>query len=460
MLDLAAYFLALKLAVVTRSLADILFPEITSFGFSYGYFVKLWWMPAIIVMLIAYKGLYHKRLTLMDETKALLGSVTFSFTIIFALVSIARMTDMVSRMTIIFIWFYSMLLFPLFRRCGRRIFYSLDIGRESILVTGICPKAIETASAILRERNYGYKLKGFFSPEGGERVEIKGTFYPVFSGDIEAALEGVPTVVFVENGSNHDEISRLIQLVRRKASSLIIVPDAGAPVMMNSEFHYLFNDKLFLLRSRNNLTSKANMLAKRVFDIVFTLAVLPFAGLLMLLAAIAILLESRGSVFYSHTRVGRQGKPISVLKMRSMYMDADHRLEEILKKDPAKAAEWQAGRKLKDDPRVTKVGGIIRKASIDELPQFINVLLGDMSVVGPRPIVTQELTDHYGSDGYYYLSVRPGITGLWQVSGRSDTDYAYRVGLDSWYVMNWSIWLDLMIIIKTLKAVINKEGAY
>ena len=173
------------------------------------------------------------------------------------------------------------------------------------------------------------------------------------------------------------------------------------------------------------------------------------AGALLLLAApafalLALLIRADGGpAFYAHERVGRGGRRFGCLKFRSMVTDSQARLAALLDADPAARAEWEATRKLKDDPRVTRTGRFLRATSLDELPQLINVLRGEMSLVGPRPVVAAELAAHYGAAAEYYLSVRPGITGLWQISGRSETSYDTRVALDTQYATNPSIWTDL-----------------
>ena len=166
-----------------------------------------------------------------------------------------------------------------------------------------------------------------------------------------------------------------------------------------------------------------------------------------------------GPAFYGHTRVGQNGRPFKCWKFRSMRVDAEQVLAEILEKDSEARAEWERDFKLKNDPRITKIGDFIRKTSLDEFPQFYNVLRGDMSLVGPRPIVEDE-RKYYGDKFDYYLSVKPGITGLWQVSGRNDTTYDERVSLDAEYVQNWSLWLDIKTILKTFYVVIARKGAY
>ena len=197
---------------------------------------------------------------------------------------------------------------------------------------------------------------------------------------------------------------------------------------------------------------------KRVLDSVLALAAFVLLLPFFLLVPVLIKLTSRGPVFYRQTRLGKMGRPIRVWKFRSMYADADERLKAILESDPARRAEWEANFKLADDPRVTPLGRFLRKTSIDEFPQLFNVFAGDMALVGPRPIVEAEVA-HYGSAYETFSSVKPGITGLWQASGRSDTDYARRVALDVHYVLNWSPWMDIWILFRTVYAVAFMRGA-
>ena len=183
---------------------------------------------------------------------------------------------------------------------------------------------------------------------------------------------------------------------------------------------------------------------------------LPIIGII----AIFIKLESPGPIFFIHHRIGKDGKTIPVIKFRSMYKDAKERLEELLKSDKCIKEEWESCFKLKNDPRITKVGKFLRKTSLDELPQIFNVLLGHMNFVGPRPVIQEEIDNYYKEDAEYYFMVKPGITGLWQVSGRSDTDYEFRVTTDRWYVVNWTLWLDIVILLKTVSVVFKRDGAY
>ena len=200
-------------------------------------------------------------------------------------------------------------------------------------------------------------------------------------------------------------------------------------------------------------------LAKRAMDIAIAgtalLGALPF-----FLIVAALVRADGGPVFFAHGRVGRDGRIFGCLKFRSMVVDSQARLEALLAADPAARAEWEQTRKLKDDPRITRIGRFLRATSLDELPQLLNVLRGEMSVVGPRPVTQIELDSYYGAAAAHYLTVRPGITGLWQVSGRSDTSYAQRVALDVAYVSQPSLLADMRILIKTPVAVLSRRGAH
>jgi exopolysaccharide production protein ExoY len=198
---------------------------------------------------------------------------------------------------------------------------------------------------------------------------------------------------------------------------------------------------------------------KRVLDIAMALSALLIASPLFLLIATLIRLSDGGPAFYSHSRIGYNSRPFACLKFRTMALNADNMLLEHLRASSEAAREWGETRKLKNDPRVTAVGRVLRQLSIDELPQLINVLRGEMSLVGPRPIVADEL-EFYGTDAAFYLLARPGLTGAWQVSGRNDVSYDHRVALDRVYVERWSLWTDFVIIMRTIPAVLLAKGSY
>ena len=199
---------------------------------------------------------------------------------------------------------------------------------------------------------------------------------------------------------------------------------------------------------------------KRLFDICFASAAMLLGAPLFSTIALLIKLTSRGPIFYKQERVGRGGELFFCYKFRSMFRDADRRLHAMLATDLQMRAEWQATFKLKTDPRVTPIGKFLRKSSLDELPQFWNVLRGELSVVGPRPVVRKEAEEYLGARAIKILSVKPGITGLWQVSGRNNTTYEERLALDELYVDKRNFWLDLALIARTPLAMLRSNGAY
>lgn len=204
---------------------------------------------------------------------------------------------------------------------------------------------------------------------------------------------------------------------------------------------------------------RADSLAKRAFDIACAVIGLVFFGPLMLVIALAIWLTDGRPIFFAHERIGRGGHPFRCLKFRTMAVDGPRILEAFLANDPAARREWNAVSKLRIDPRITRIGSFLRKTSLDELPQLINVLRGDMSVVGPRPIVQAESL-RYGRYFAYYCSARPGITGLWQISGRNHTTYKRRVALDIFYCRNRTFVFDVVIVMRTVPVVFSGDGAF
>lgn len=200
-------------------------------------------------------------------------------------------------------------------------------------------------------------------------------------------------------------------------------------------------------------------LAKRTFDITAAaLALILFSPIFLMIAAL-VKFSDNGPVFYGHRRIGHNGRSFRCLKFRTMAVNGDEILRNYLNANPQAAEEWRATRKLKVDPRVTVVGTVLRKLSLDELPQLINIMRGEMSVVGPRPVVDEEL-NLYDSFAAYYLRTRPGLTGLWQISGRNDVSYETRIAFDTQYVQNWSLLGDFAIIAKTIPAVCLARGSY
>lgn len=243
--------------------------------------------------------------------------------------------------------------------------------------------------------------------------------------------------------------------MKRKIGGTVEFNSAKGPSAIGFDYAPAFSDRA-AWRAMGRLGSAG---LKRGVDIVGAALLLVFFLPFFILIAVAIKAIHGGPVFFRQDRIGMGGRMFPCLKFRSMHCDADRRLAACLAADPARRLEWAKDRKLRRDPRVLFVGRFLRKSSLDELPQLLNVLRGDMSLVGPRPIVRDE-TKHYGDDFVYYLSLRPGITGLWQVSGRNDTTYAERVAFDVRYARGRTLMGDLAILLRTVVVVTTGRGAY
>ncbi|HXX53795.1 MAG TPA: exopolysaccharide biosynthesis polyprenyl glycosylphosphotransferase, partial [Thermodesulfovibrionales bacterium] len=269
----------------------------------------------------------------------------------------------------------------------------------------------------------------------------------------------ISTVIIAMPSLSTERLSNLTANVQNLSANTMVIPDIRGIALLNTELLHLFYEQLFLMNIRNNLKSVPNRLIKRIFDALLSVAMMPL--LLPLIGIIGVLIrcETPGPAIYAHDRIGKNGKTFRCYKFRTMQRDAEEKLQELLDKDEGIRSEWEKKWKLKEDPRITKIGRFLRKTSLDELPQVFNVIRGEMSLVGPRPYLPRE-QESVESQIQVICSIKPGITGLWQVSGRSNTGYDYRVKLDAWYVMNWSLWFDIAILFKTIRVVMKREGAY
>jgi Undecaprenyl-phosphate galactose phosphotransferase WbaP len=265
-------------------------------------------------------------------------------------------------------------------------------------------------------------------------------------------------IVVALEAEQQNELEEVVRRFSRFYQNMIIVPPTRGLPLWGMEPLHSFSHEVLLLRSRNNLLHPSSRTIKRLFDILISSCLLvllsPLFGYLVYKVR-----RTDGDAFFGHQRIGVSGASFPCYKFRTMVTNSAEVLERLLRENPTMREEWEREFKLKDDPRITSIGHFLRRTSLDELPQLWNVLRGDMSLVGPRPVVEVEL-EKYGDDVDYYLHVKPGMTGLWQVSGRNDVDYKTRVALDTWYVRNWSLWNDLVILIKTVRVVLQRDGAY
>lgn len=349
-------------------------------------------------------------------------------------------------------WPFATILLPICREAARLSFGKKSWWGVPAVVYSKGTNAYTIINRLLKNRNFGYIPVLIISDENIKESEYNGV--PIFSASekIKNVIKKLNIKVAIVCDYDKD-----IEEIKTNYRYMIQVPKNQLATNMSLNMRDFGG--ILGFSSTNYLTKKSALIAKRLIDLLLCTIAAPFVLILTGIIAVIIKKTSPGPVFYGHKRIGKNHKIITCWKFRSMVTDSEEQLKHILATDPVRAAEWEKERKFTDDPRVTPFGKFIRKTSLDELPQLWNIFTGDMSFVGPRPVTEPEL-EKYGKYADYVLSVKPGLSGMWQISGRSDTGYEERITLDTYYIQNWSVWLDIWIIIKTVWVVIKGSGAY
>ncbi len=418
--------------------------------------------PVLLLFLLAYAlaGTYPGiGLAPPEELKRLSLATTLVYLALGAATFLFKEGATYSRAATLLAWAMALFLVPLFRALVRELFAKKRWWGVPVLILGAGETSQQIVRRLARQPGLGLKPVAVLDDDHHPGEAIDGV--PILGGTNRAPeLARTLGVRIVVVAISEESRSRRLVLLDRLSESfpqLIYVPDPPG-------FSSLWVTPRDLggvlgLEVRKRLLLPGPRALKRALDLVLALVlVLALAPLFLILAA-WIKLDSPGPVFFGHRRLGLGGRPFVAWKFRTMVQDAEAVLADYLAKNPEARAEWTARQKLRNDPRVTRAGRILRKLSLDELPQLWNVLKGEMSLVGPRPIVEEEVS-RYGEAVRLYFRVRPGMTGLWQVSGRNDTTYAERVELDAYYVRNWSVWLDLYLLARTIWVVLTRKGAY
>jgi len=336
----------------------------------------------------------------------------------------------------------------LYRRLER------GIGTRNVLIVGTGPEARALRDHLMSIRHLGYSFKGFIeSPCNGIRTaphneDVVGTLDTLFQSARKKFVDDIFFTTTCERGI----IQSVLEQARKYGINLRMVPDMYEGLAWNNPIEYIGQFPTIPLHCKQ--VPEISLVMKRTLDVVFSTTVILLLSPVLLAIAIAVRLDSRGPIFYRSERLGKKGRVFRCIKFRTMVSDAEKRRADILHMNEREGILF----KVTNDPRVTRVGRILRKYSLDELPQFFNVLLGDMSVVGPRPPIASEVRE-YKLSHLRRLDVMPGITGLWQVQGRQDPSFDSYISLDVTYIENWSIWLDLVIILRTVGVVFAGTGS-
>jgi undecaprenyl-phosphate galactose phosphotransferase len=396
-------------------------------------------------------GRYTSRSTALAEVRTvLLGSVcAFGLSVILSLVFSRFSFRFVWQSTVL--WFSIAVFLHVVRESLRSVLLRLGRWRLQTLVVGPESLRSRVLEALTADRALGVEVVHWIQPPTGTELETRRSVQ-------EHLRRADVDFVLLMDGGGSAEAQRdiLRDLVQFRMPFGAI--HAGTPKRRFAGRRYALARDLSLDLGLTRVDQTIRLRIKRACEVGLAVAMLLALLPLFLIFALVIRLDG-GPTFYGQVRVGQGGRPFRCLKFRSMVHNADRVLADLLARDPEAAAEWARDFKLKNDPRITKIGRFLRSSSLDELPQLLNVLRGEMSFVGPRPIVEAEI-ERYRQDIDLYYLVRPGITGLWQISGRNDVSYDERVAFDARYVLHWSLRFDLMILLRTLPAVLRKSGAY
>ena len=402
---------------------------------------------------------YFYRKTFWFELKEILRTL-----VIFAIIEIAVIAFTkwsFSRYLWLLTWLLTILMVPVARMLVKRLLDNLGYWQRDTWVIGSGSNAYEAYKAISSERNLGLNIVGFIESEGGHNAGEKIDNISVYPNDLDwLATKDKKTqfIVAVESTQGDMRNTWLRNFMIKGYRYVSVIPTLRGMPLDSTDMSFIFSHEVMIFRVQQNLAKLSSRILKRLFDIIGAVAIITVLSPLLLYISRKVKKDG-GPAIYGHERIGKNGQVFKCLKFRSMVINSKEVLEDLLANDEAAKNEWNATFKLKNDPRITKIGGFLRRTSLDELPQLFNVLRGEMSLVGPRPIIKAEL-ERYNDEVDYYLLSKPGMTGLWQVSGRSDVDYETRVYLDAWYVKNWSMWNDIAILFKTISVVLKKDGAY
>jgi len=426
-IDAAMIFLAIATAYYLRHfLADYFTPLPIH---TLQYYLRMPLIYGVVLIVMLYEGIYTKRFDFWQENKRIAVSLTISLFVVFALLALQKEAESFSRFIIITSFAMMLILIPIEKRLVKYWLKRIGLWRRAAFVLGEDP---------------------FFEDH---------VFGNPYLGYVQGDEHSSQTLFIASDYRNSEEIETILDESVKRNQEIIFIPLIKSYDFSDSFIIHIFNARTNLVVLENKLLSRFNQLLKGITDYLLSLLLLPF--IMIIMTAIAALIkreEPKGRVFFQQIRMGRDGELFTCYKFRTMRENSDGILQEYLNTNPTEITNYELYHKYTNDPRITRVGNFLRKTSLDELPQILNILLGEMSLIGPRPYMPQE-REKIGNKLSMILAVKPGITGLWQVSGRSEIDFMSRVALDAWYVRNWSLWTDFVILIKTIKVVLKREGA-
>jgi Undecaprenyl-phosphate galactose phosphotransferase WbaP len=450
--DLAAIAGTIALAVMVR--------QIFRGNFDLGVYWRLWPLLGLFPAAYALFGLYPGVvLSPVAELRTTSYATTLVFLVLGALTFLLRNPGAYSRLAFFGAWVACLVVVPLLRSMIRAAVADQPWWGYRVVVLGATGSGEAILRKLARHPEIGLRPAAVFDDNVPRGTVVHGIVVrgPISSAPAFAKGANITRAIVALQDVPMPDMVALLDMHAQTFSRVFMVPKLHGLSSIGVETRDL--NRVLALEMRKNLLMAGPRTAKRLLDLAFSLLLLVCLSPLLALIALLTKLESPGKVLYRQSRIGLDCEKFWVWKFRTMRVNSEQMLAGHLAKNPEAAEEWRSGQKLKNDPRVTRLGRILRKASLDELPQLVNVVRGEMSMVGPRPIVDSEI-QKYGSAFALYRQVIPGLTGLWQVSGRNLRSYDERVELDTYYVRNWSPWLDIYLLARTIKVVVTGYGAY
>lgn len=423
--DQLTLFISILLALLVRDL----FHEYFQFSPPCNFALYLKFMLLYGVMFITFFafGMYRNRFDFWQELQRVIKGLFYSIIIILSVLAVIKQNQDYSRFVLIATFVIAGVLIPLQKYFLKRVLYKTGWWKKEARLIG------------------------------QDRFFFQHVLRNPYLGYVHSKQDNAKTL-FVSSSHTKEQLETILHQALCKHQEVVFIPTIKNFDFSDVHIVHLFNARSNLIIVENNLLKRFNRMIKAILDYFLSILIFPLLLLVIGIIAWRIKREDGGSVFFQQNRLGQYSREFGCYKFRSMRENGDEILKNYLDKHPEEIVYYSMYHKYKNDPRITKIGAFIRKTSLDELPQIFNVLKGEMSLIGPRPYMPSE-REKIGENVDMILAVKPGITGLWQVSGRSDVDFASRVEMDVWYVRNWSIWSDVIILIKTVQVVLGKKGA-
>lgn len=392
---------------------------------------KYFWIILITLILFNLEKIYRTRYDFWSDTKRVIKALFFSFITVFTVITLTKMSEDYSRTFLFMFFLIAIFLVPFFKRLTKKVLFKFDLFKIKVKIVSKSSQFDILSKEFIDNWYFGFDI----CDKKYDMVIISSRKFTV------------------------EDLQKLIKRYSKKTRDIYVIPYMSHLDFSHTNVVDYSNIRLSAIHIENRLLNGKNIFIKYLFEKILVVLILPLALLLHLFLIILIKKDSKGSIFFKQKRFGLRGKTFSCYKYRTMYTNGDEVLKEYLAQNPDEVEYYSVYHKYKNDPRITKIGSFLRATSLDEFPQFFNILRGDMNLIGPRPYMLNEKIKigRYNED--IILKVKPGITGLWQVSGRNELTFDERIELDKWYIQNWSLWMDFVIFMKTINVVLSKVGA-